>query len=768
MKKLRQTFLLMLALMMFLSSVPVYAENANGSEGEQSGTVNYMFGTNEAAYATDIEYIAELSDGSGSTGLYVTGGKGFYTSADGINWTARTEAESMTLVQNETYGFTYGGPADNRYFLIIPDTTSTNTALVMNQTMTAVTEMYTYTNIQAADGSGTTSTPLHLKGVIEWDAYSGKFWCGAALADGTMAGLYYSDGTYTLDASSGQYQMVWIKADYGTSALVAESTDYFTATGTADTMATVIGNITSDDKGHLVAVGVWANKLSSGDAYSNLTNGSGGLTCKTALLVNISASDIQTQLCDFSAFSTGAGLSTAVIDKKSNIIIQDTTTYKILVFYHDTFGDLWGLGNNGKPATTTMNAVKYAVNPYPGASSNCIHTNNLTNALSEIVCLDEMLLLIPRSGQGVGGNNHISDIFVVTYNTDGTLKNRFLPFINNQETAKKLMGDYYSYSTNKVTADINMYIADAVAGPNGKVVLITGKYEKAIATEQAYATTVAVIDTTNTVTDSTTSYATTAIPDRTEKITITSPVTVSIPQTATPTVASVNGMGYATLQEAIEAATEAAKSATENVVITLLDHIVYKEILEINEGITLDLKGKTLTASGSVTFGGNVVDNSDDKAGLLKVDSTKCVFSKTNTQMPVYNGEGYVFATITPQETFSSEGENDSTVYNLIFRPYFGSETTIQNALSTTGNGIDDQFNVIIRLTWTVGTEQKTQDLVYKDEMVQQVYDNNKAFYINASGVTSFEGLTITPMVVSKGKGVAWSGTSFPEVTTTK
>ena len=44
-----------------------------------------------------------------------------------------------------------------------------------------------------------------------------------------------------------------------------------------------------------------------------------------------------------------------------------------------------------------------------------------------------------------------------------------------------------------------MYIADAVAGPNGKVVLITGKHEKAIATEQAYATTVAVIDTTNTV-----------------------------------------------------------------------------------------------------------------------------------------------------------------------------------------------------------------------------------------------------------------------------
>ena len=468
----------------------------------------------------------------------------------------------MALVQNETYGFTYGGPSENRYFLILPDTTSTNTALVMNQNMTTVTEVYTYTNIQAADGSGTTSTPLHLKGVIEWDAYSGKFWCGAALADGTMAGLYYSDGTYTLDASSGQYQMVWIKADYGTSALVAESTDYFTATGTADTMATVIGNITSDDKGHLVAVGVWANKLTNGDGYSTLTNGSGGLTCKTALLVNLSASDIQTQLCDFSAFSTGAGLSTAVIDKKSNIIIQDTSTYKQLVYYHGTFSDLWALGNNGKPTTTTMTAVKYAVDPKVNSSSKFVLTNNMTNVLSEIVCLDDMVLLLPRSGQGIGGNNQISDILVITYKEDKTLKNRFLPFINNASTAKAIMGDYVNDSN-------NYYISDAVTDPNGKVVLITGKHEKDIATEQAYATTVAVIDTTNTVTDSTTSDATTAIPDRTEKITITSPVTVSIPLTATPMVASVNGTGYATLQEAIEAATEAAKSATENVVITL-------------------------------------------------------------------------------------------------------------------------------------------------------------------------------------------------------
>ena len=520
MKKLTQTLSLMLALAMLLSSVPVYAETTSGTEGEQNATVNYMFGTNESAYATDIEYVAELGDGAGTEGLYVTGGKGFYTSPDGINWTARTEGAEMMLVQEETYGFTYGGPVNNRYFLIIPDTTSSNKALIMNQAMTAVTEVYTYTNIQAEEGTEDVTTALHLKGVIEWDSYSGKFWCGAALADGTKAGLYYSDGTYTQDETSGQYQMIWTKADTGESALIAEATDYPTNTNTLNTMATVIGNITSDDKGHLVAVGVWANKLTNGDGYSTLTNGSGGLTCKTALLVNLFESDIQTQLCDFSTFSTGAGLSTAVIDKNSNIIIQDTSTYKQLVYYHGTFSDLWALGNNGKPTTTTMTAVKYAVDPKVNSSSKFVLTNNMTNVLSEIVCLDDMVLLLPRSGQGIGGNNQISDILVITYKEDRTLKNRFLPFINNASTAKAIMGDYVNDSN-------NYYIADAVTDPNGKVVLITGKHEKDIATEQAYATTVAVFDTKNTVTDSTASDASTVLPDRTDKITFIAPVSVS-------------------------------------------------------------------------------------------------------------------------------------------------------------------------------------------------------------------------------------------------
>ncbi|MBR4058911.1 MAG: hypothetical protein IKK03_03620 [Lachnospiraceae bacterium] len=230
-------------------------------------------------------------------------------------------------------------------------------------------------------------------------------------------------------------------------------------------------------------------------------------------------------------------------------------------------------------------------------------------------------------------------------------------------------------------------------------------------------------------------------------------------------VAQIGDDKYETLQEAIKAAHDALTNPTTGAVeIVLCAHVTSSEDIIINSGVTLDLNGKTLTASSLATFGGNVVDSSEDKNGVLKVDSTKCTFATTNKQMPVYNGtDGYVFADITKQEKHSIAEEGDSAIFNLIFRPFFGLETSIQNALLVDGNGIDDQFSVIIRLTWKDGT----QDLIFKDEMVQAVYGSDKAFYINASGVTSFEGLTITPMVVSDTLGVTWSGSSFTDFSAT-
>ncbi len=499
MRRFTKTTALTLAFVTFISSMPIYAV----AEEQEA---DYMFGSVDTAYATDIEYVDDLE-------LYVTGGKGFYTSPDGSVWTERANGIGMEVLKKETYGFAYGGIENNKSFLVLPDTTVSNYAYLMNQTLSDMTTVYTYT---------TDHIDLRLKGTVEWDNYTKKFWCGAALADGTQAGLYYSDGTYIWDEAAQQNQMLWTKADTGASALITEVAIY-----PKNTMTTIISNITSDDKGHLVAVGVWTDKTSGGDVYSTFRNGSGGLTCKTALLVNATDENVQTQLCNFDAYSAASGLSTAVIDKKSNVIIQDTVTYKLLTYYSGKFNDLWNLGNNGKATTYSssnktgiMKAIKYAIDPMPNSKSNCIHSSNMTNALSEIVCFDDKVLLIPRAGQGVGGNNYLSDIFVVTYDGSGNLKNRFLPFINNVETAKAIMGDLVNDKAPK-------YIADVAAGPKGKAVLITGKHKKNIATEQNFATTIAIMNTVNTVSDSTLNDEVTALIDRTENITmITSPIVV--------------------------------------------------------------------------------------------------------------------------------------------------------------------------------------------------------------------------------------------------
>ncbi len=232
---------------------------------------------------------------------------------------------------------------------------------------------------------------------------------------------------------------------------------------------------------------------------------------------------------------------------------------------------------------------------------------------------------------------------------------------------------------------------------------------------------------------------------------------------ATTNVAQVGNTSYETLTEAIAGANTAVTSGTTNVVITLLADIALEDGIEIGNKITLDLNGKTLNLNGKtltissylVSNGGNVIDNSTLKTGLLKVDNLKCTFSSNNAQMPVYNGStgGYVFADIEKQEYRRSEVCPNS--FELIFKPYFGD--TI-NSLLTSGSDIA-MVDIGIRVEWTDAEgNPQSKDLVYKNEVVQEVYSTSgKAFYITATGVSNFKNLTITPLVKSRLGGNAES-----------
>ncbi|MBR4061288.1 MAG: carbohydrate binding domain-containing protein [Lachnospiraceae bacterium] len=216
----------------------------------------------------------------------------------------------------------------------------------------------------------------------------------------------------------------------------------------------------------------------------------------------------------------------------------------------------------------------------------------------------------------------------------------------------------------------------------------------------------------------------------------------------------VGGNSYTSLELAIDA-------ANDNDIIMLLDNIDLGAEASIapNKAITIDLNGRFLKAYAFNAYGKTkIIDGSESKTGVLKV--TNFIPAADNGQMPVYNDtDGYMFATMVEQvERISKVGDD---TFKLIFKPYFG--TTAMNKLLEKG-GKTAQVSICIRLEWT-DEEGNTQskELEYADEMVKEVYaGKNKAFYIEASGATQFDNLTITPLVKSNmGEYPKWSNSCF-------
>ena len=107
------------------------------------------------------------------------------------------------------------------------------------------------------------------------------------------------------------------------------------------------------------------------------------------------------------------------------------------------------------------------------------------------------------------------------------------------------------------------------------------------------------------------------------------------------------------------------------------------------------------------------------------------------------------------------KSEMGADAFELIFKPDFGA----LNGLMANGS-IATKVDIGINLEWTDenGTS-KTKELVYDetmDDKVKTVYAANSeySFYIKATGTTSFNNLTITPIVKSE-LGTTWSKTVF-------
>ena len=204
--------------------------------------------------------------------------------------------------------------------------------------------------------------------------------------------------------------------------------------------------------------------------------------------------------------------------------------------------------------------------------------------------------------------------------------------------------------------------------------------------------------------------------------------------------AIVGGVRYDTLAEALAA----AKSGDT---VTLTKDTVGTGNAIVRTGVILDLNGYTLTADYVFAVNGaNVVDNSVENTGLLKVDANRVMISKSNSQLPVWNGEGYVFTTVTYRTRLVSH-DNDSLKF--AFLPQFKSGATALLEDGVKGNKV----TIEVRVSWTTTMGQEYRNLVFNEDQVDMVVGTNGAFLLTFSGFSQLDmasGISVEGIVISE------------------
>ena len=184
--------------------------------------------------------------------------------------------------------------------------------------------------------------------------------------------------------------------------------------------------------------------------------------------------------------------------------------------------------------------------------------------------------------------------------------------------------------------------------------------------------------------------------------------------------ATVGGVGYATVAEAL-------KAAKAGDTVQLLQDTEAAEVI-VKDGIILDLNGYALTADYVFAVNGaNIVDNSSDNTSLLIVSENNVMISKSNSQLPVWTGEGFVFTEITKfQEVYRTTAEG---LPQYIFSPTFESiahQYLVQGAESS-------RIRIAIRMTWEIETGTAFQNFVFNDATVKTIIDSFTGSYYKSA-----------------------------------
>ena len=212
------------------------------------------------------------------------------------------------------------------------------------------------------------------------------------------------------------------------------------------------------------------------------------------------------------------------------------------------------------------------------------------------------------------------------------------------------------------------------------------------------------------------------------------------------------GKVYGTVADAM------AEAKSGETVILTAD--VTEDMLYVRVGRTLDLNGHTLTVNDVVAVNSaNIVDNSTANTGLLVVDQNSVMISKENTQLPVWNGNGYVFTTVDLTRARIENVTEDSFLF--AFQPRM-----LEAAKALLADGANDNdVTIEARVSWETEMGREYRNLVFNETQIGKVIPSaNGAFLLTFSGFQglNIEGEILVEAVVYSGTGVVYASTGLP------
>ena len=213
-----------------------------------------------------------------------------------------------------------------------------------------------------------------------------------------------------------------------------------------------------------------------------------------------------------------------------------------------------------------------------------------------------------------------------------------------------------------------------------------------------------------------------------------------------------------------ESLTEALAAAQAGQTVVVIADIVENGYIIVDNGVTLDLNGHTVKASGVMAFDGNhIIDSSDANTGVLIVAKNRLILDQDNAHLPIWNGEGYQFFAMRKNaagdDVFNLKVKKEENKF--VFQPLFDADAHELIAKGSATSGV----TVTVRLTWNVVDkhgnatgEVRSQDFKYTDALIKSVVESYgkktegkyaSQFSLALSGTEELDNLMIQVVVKS-------------------